>query len=134
VNRAGALTYLDSSALVKLVLEERETTALLSFLGDRPTHVSSVLAYVEVSRAARRESETAAERAADVLELVNLIELDRTILDGARVVEPDRLRTLDAIHLATALSLGESLDAFVTYDLRQSEAAARVGLEVVAPE
>jgi uncharacterized protein len=134
VSRTGELTYLDSSALVKLVLEERETTALLSFLVGRQTHVSSVLAYVEVSRAARRAAESAAERASDVLDVVNLIELDRAILDGASAVEPDGVRTLDAIHLATALSLGESLDVFVTYDLRQTEAAARAGLEAVAPD
>ncbi len=134
MSRAGELTYLDSSALVKLVLEERETTSLLTFLAGRHTHVSSVLAYVEVSRAARRATESAAERTSDVLELVNLIELDRAILDGACAVEPEGVRTLDAIHLATALSLGETLDAFVTYDLRQAGAAAGVGLDVVTPD
>lgn len=134
MSHVGELTYLDSSALVKLVLEERETRALLSFLADRPTHVSSVLAYVEVRRAARRAAETAAGRAADVLELVNLIELDRAILDGAVAVEPGRVRTLDAIHLATALSLGKSLDVFVTYDRQQAQAASTAGLKALAPE
>lgn len=134
MSQAGELTYLDSSALVKLVLEESETARLLSLLADGRTHVSSVLADVEVHRAAHREGEAAAERATEVLDLVNLIELDRAILDGARAVEPGRVRTLDAIHIATALSLGDDLDIFVTYDRRQAEAATSAGLEVLAPE
>jgi predicted nucleic acid-binding protein len=134
VSQAGELTYLDSSALVKVVLEESETARLLSLLADGRTQVSSVVADVEVHRAARREAEAAAERATEVLEFVNLIELDRAILDVARAVEPDRLRTLDAIHIATALSLGDDLDIFVTYDRRQAEAATSAGLDVRAPE
>jgi len=127
------LAYLDSSALVKLVLEEKETAALTSFLRDWPARVSSVVAYVEVHRAARREAEEATARAEGVLELVNLIELDRMILDSARAIEPADLRSLDAIHLATALTLGADLGAFASYDPRLNEAAERAGLEVLAP-
>jgi predicted nucleic acid-binding protein len=130
---SGELAYLDSSALVKLVLEEKETAALTSFLREWPARVSSVVAYVEVHRASRREAVEATLRAEEVLELVNLIELDHAILDTARAVEPADLRSLDAIHLASALSLGADLGAFASYDRRLNEAAERAGLEVLTP-
>ncbi|MDQ2911612.1 MAG: type II toxin-antitoxin system VapC family toxin [Actinomycetota bacterium] len=130
---SGELAYLDSSALVKLVLEEKETPALTSFLRNWPARVSSVVCSVEVHRAARREAEAATMRAAEVLELVDLIALDRVILDTACTTDPASLRTLDAIHLASALSLGADLGAFVTYDQRLLEAAERAGLDVLAP-
>ena len=133
MSSSGQLAYLDSSALVKLVLEETETIALTSFLQGWPARVSSIIAYVEVHRAARREAERASARADEVLELVDLIELDRAVVDLARALEPAELRSLDAIHLASALSVGAGLGAFVTYDRRLYEVAGRVGLEAVAP-
>jgi uncharacterized protein len=130
---ANAVLYLDSSALVKLVIRERETDALRQFVTSWPNRVSSVVAYVEVHRAARRESARAAAQAEAVLQLVNLIEIDEGIVEAAASVKPPDLRTLDAIHIASALSLRGDLGVFVTYDGRQSDAARAVGLEIAAP-
>ena len=125
------LFYLDSSALVKLVVAEHETAALRSYLGSDPTLTSSVLAAVEVPRAARRYRADAAAR--EVLEGVALIELSDDLARQAVMLEPPSLSSLDAIHLASALSLGEELEAFVGYDERLSEAVRVAGLEVAAP-
>jgi predicted nucleic acid-binding protein len=130
---SAELAYLDASALVKLVIEEEETPALTAYLESRPLRVSSIVADVEIYRAARREDPGSASQAENVLELVNLIDLDRAILDLARTIGPPPLRTLDAIHVASALSLGTDLGDFVTYDERQREAVEGAGLTVVAP-
>jgi predicted nucleic acid-binding protein len=133
LRRTAELAYLDASALVKLVLEENETPALTAFLASRPLRVSSIVAEVEVYRAARRADPASTSQAANVLELVNLVDLDRAILDLARTIDPPPLRTLDAIHVASALSLGTDLSDFVTYDERQREAVEAAGLTVAAP-
>lgn len=127
--------YLDASALVKLVEEEPESRALGAFLSGRPVHVSSALARVEVARAVGRSSLGAAgrRRADDVLSRVAFVRLDDAILAAAGELTPARLRTLDALHLATGLSLGPSLAEFVTYDLRLAGAAVAAGLQVAAP-
>jgi predicted nucleic acid-binding protein len=64
---------------------------------------------------------------------VTVIDLDPSIASRAGVIEPVALRSLDAIHLASALELGDELDAFVTYDARQADAARELGLSVVSP-
>jgi hypothetical protein len=92
-----------------------------------------VIAGVEVVRASRRVGETAARRASDVVGRVTLVELDGEVLELAAVLEPVTLRTLDAIHLATALSLGDELGAFCAYDARLLEVASSAGLEVLTP-
>jgi len=130
---SAGLAYLDASALVKLVLDEKETPALTAYLESRPLLVSSIVAEVEVYRAARRADPGSTSQAAQVLELVSLIDLDRAILDLARTIDPPPLRTLDAIHVASALSLGADLGGFVTYDERQRDAVEGAGLTVVAP-
>jgi uncharacterized protein len=130
---SAELAYLDASALVKLVIEEEETPALTAYLESRPLRVSSIVADVEIYRAARREDPGSASQAENVLELVNMIDLDRAILDLARTIDPPPLRTFDAIHVASALSLGTDLGDFVTYDERQREAVEGAGLTVVAP-
>lgn len=130
-----SLLYLDSSALVKLVAREPETPALLSLLEPRPEVVSSALARVEVLRAvarAGRTSDTLA-RAEAVLSRVVLVAMDGEILDGAASLQPAALRSLDAIHLATALILHPEADMFVSYDERLNAAAALAGLRVVTP-
>ena len=130
-----SLLYLDSSALVKLVAREPETSALLSLLEPRPEVVSSALVRVEVLRAVARTgrgSETL-ERARSVLSRVVLVAMDSWILDAATSLEPAELRSLDAIHLATALTLQPEADMFVSYDERLNTAAAGVGLQVVTP-
>ena len=126
--------YLDSSALVKLVLEEAESEALRLYLMSRAQRVSSIVAGVEVRRAARREGgKRGADRASDVLDGVYLIELDAPIVELAAALSPGSLRTLDAIHLASALSLGGDLGPLVTYDLRLRRAGEAAGLEIAAP-
>jgi predicted nucleic acid-binding protein len=133
LTQSAGVAYLDASALVKLVLEESETPALTAFLERRPLRVSSVVAEVEVHRAARRVDPASTPQAANVLELVNLLDLDRAILDLARTIDPPPLRTLDAIHVASALSLGTDFGEFVTYDERQGEAVEAAGLSLAAP-
>jgi uncharacterized protein len=132
----GSLTYLDSSALVKLVLREPETNALRAFLRQHPFRVASRIAEVEVVRAvsrARSSSGKAAATAREVLRRVGLIELDADILQTASRLEPRDLRTLDALHLASALSLGGDLDVIVAYDARLAAAARRAGIAVASP-
>ncbi len=127
--------YLDASALVKLVAEERESPGLEEFLGPRPLRVSSVLARVELLRSVGRSTLGIAgkRRAEDVLSRIALVRLSDDILGVAGELEPPPLRALDALHLATALSIGPDLAEFVTYDRRLADAASGAGLDVVAP-
>lgn len=125
--------YLDSSALVKLVVPEAESAALRILLRSWPERVSSVVAAVEVERAARRIGAGAVRRARSVLSRIGLVELDDEVVRAAATVEPLELRTLDAIHLGTAVTLHEEMGAFCAYDARLAGAAARMGLEVLAP-
>lgn len=129
------LVYLDSSALVKLVVSEPESRALMERLHAWPDRMSSALALTELPRALRRAGYGAAERrrAREVLARVILVDVDRRILTAAVALDPPTLGTLDAIHLATAVTVREDLTAFVTYDRRLSAAAERVDLEVLTP-
>jgi len=130
-----SLLYLDSSALVKLVAREPETSALLSLLEPRPEVVSSALARVEVLRAVARagKDQRTLERAQQVLSRLVLVAVDDPILDAAAAIEPVDLRSLDAIHLATALALRPDTEAIVSYDGRLNAAAEAAGLPVWAP-
>lgn len=127
--------YLDSSAIVKLVLPEPETHALVSRLQDDPDVISSALARVEVLRALKRIEATPAvwDQAERVLARIALVRVDDAVLDSAAAIDPAELRSLDAVHLATALGIGERLDGLVTYDSRLREAADRAGLTVLMP-
>ena len=129
------LLYLDSSAILKLVVSEAESTALISLLGGWPERVSSELAQTEVLRALRRAKVSVGQfrRGEKVLARLGLIRIDRRILLDAAMLRPSALRTLDAVHLATALSLGTDLAAVVTYDLRLAEAASGAKLKVWSP-
>jgi hypothetical protein len=132
---ACELLYLDSSALVKLVLPEAESGALIGSLAAWPARVTSELATVEVLRAARRVSvdPAVAQRAEEVLAGVHLLKIDPDILSRAARLEPRALRFLDAIHLASVLSLGDDLGATAVYDGPLATAAAACGIAVVAP-
>jgi predicted nucleic acid-binding protein len=130
---AGTLLYLDSSAIVKLVVPEAESTALRRSLRTWPERVSSVVAGIEVERVARRIGGGSVRRARSVLARLALVELDHAVMERAGRAEPADLRTLDAIHLATAASLGTDLGALCVYDSRLAEAAASAGIEVIAP-
>ena len=126
---------LDSSALVKLVLDEPESAALERWLTSRaPLSVTaSDLVRVELIRAVARAAPAGVPRARTLLAGVDLVPITRDLLETAAELGPPSLRSLDALHLATALSLGSALDAFVVYDERLAEAATDAGLPVVAP-
>lgn len=126
--------YLDTSALVKLVVVEEETTALIAWIeASDQEMVSSDLARTELFRAVRRAAPDRVVRARDVLDGVLLVELTTQIFEEAARVDPPLLRTLDALHLAVALDLGDDLETIVTYDDRLANAAAANGVRVAAP-
>lgn len=128
------MVYLDSSAIVKLVVAEAESAALHRYLVRHREHVSSALARVEVCRAVRRAdaSEATSRRAEQVLARIGLVALDEPLLRDAAALSPTGLRSLDAVHLATALSL-DGLDVVVTCDRRLDAAASGAGLAVESP-
>ena len=126
-------TYLDSSALVKLVIEEPESAALRRYLRRRRPLTSSALARTEILRAVLFEGEEGLARARDVLSSVDLIRVNDRVLNAAGVLEPGDVRSLDAIHLATAQLLGSDLGRLVAYDDRMLEAAGTLGLKTDAP-
>jgi hypothetical protein len=132
---SSKLLYLDSSAIVKLVAYEPETIALLSYLGAHPQRVSSALARVETLRAIRRAGGGRPDRrrAEEVLSRIALIRIDEEILEKAAELEPPDLRTLDAIHLATALTIRHDLAGLISYDERFSAAATSLGLTTASP-
>ena len=131
---AEPAVYLDSSALVKLVVREPESSGLQRHLRGRPRRVSCALARVEVVRAVRPQGPLAVERARRLLLKVGLLRLDDRLLDAAALIGEGTLRSLDAIHLAAALTLAEDLGEIVTYDVRMADAARRLGLAVAAPD
>lgn len=124
---------MDSSAYVKLVLREPEADALTAFLASAPPLVSSALLAVEAVRACARYGVERAAAAEAGLATVALVPVDQPVLSAAAALRPTGLRTLDALHLATALSLGDDLDHLVAYDARLLEAAEAHGLRALAP-
>jgi predicted nucleic acid-binding protein len=133
IARSAPAVYLDSSALVKLVIREPESQALNGYLETRPTRVSAALVRVEVPLAARRHGAAAIARAHRLLGLIGLVRLDDLLLDAAGSIELADLRSPDAIHLAAAQTLGEELSALVTYDSRMADAARTLGMPVDVP-
>jgi predicted nucleic acid-binding protein len=129
------LLYLDSSAIVKLVVPEPESHALVETIRGDPEMVSSVLARVEVVRAVQRSgaSRAVADRAESILRRMALVRLEEEVVTTASKLRPPELRTLDAVHLATALSLGPSPSGVITYDTRLASAARKAGLTVQVP-
>ena len=131
---AGRLVYLDTSAYVKLPLQEAEETALREELSGWDGYVSSALLGVESIRACARYGPAYAKLARAWLEGVAMLPLDDEILDSAAALTPDSLRSLDALHLATALSVQEDIGVFVAYDQRLVEAAGNCGFNVASPK
>jgi uncharacterized protein len=126
-------TYLDSSAIVKLVVGEPESAALRSYLRRRRPLVSSGLARAEVGRALLPLGEQVVRHGQEILARLELIRISDRILGAAAMLLPAELRTLDAIHLATARQLGSDLARVVTYDERMRAAAQAVGCRVATP-
>lgn len=126
--------YVDTSALVKLVVAEPETDSLRVWLtAAERDPVASDLARTELFRAVRRAAPDRLVDARAVLDAMNLIEVTTAIFEAAGRLEPMSLRSLDALHVAAALDLGDDLAGFVTYDERLAEAAAANGISVVSP-
>jgi uncharacterized protein len=127
------LTYVDSSAIVKLVVSEPESRALRRYLSRRQPLVSSALARTEVARALLPSGGDAVARGEDVLRRIQLLRVNDRVLRDAGRMEPAYLRSLDAIHLASARQIGPSIRQIVTYDDRMAEAARANGWTVAAP-
>jgi predicted nucleic acid-binding protein len=127
--------YLDSSALLKLVSTEPESVALNRWLADQPNlvHVSSSVIRAEVPRAIWRADPGALPDSYRVIRRVVEVELSDEVLSRAAGVRPQALRTIDAIHLASALTLRRELTAFVAYDKRLLAAAKDAGLPTASP-
>jgi predicted nucleic acid-binding protein len=126
-------TYVDSSALVKLVVEEPESAALRRHLRRRSPLVASALVRTEVVRAVLPHGQAAIARARTVLSLVDVIRVNDAILRAAGSLLPPEVRSLDAIHLATAVRLQRDLGSVVTYDERMIAAARTLKLRTVTP-
>lgn len=126
-----ASTFLDASAIVKLVLHEPESPALIDFLDGQTSVEASELAITEVGRAVQRVDPDAGDL--DVVDALVLHRVTADVLRRAVRLTPPALRTLDAIHLATALLHGDGDGCLVTYDVRMAAAAQAHGLRVVQP-
>lgn len=130
-----SLYYADTSAVIKLLAKEAHSEAFATFYDDHADAewVSSALLRIEVSRAVARAMPALLPDARDLLAAFSCIAIDDDIVETA-MGEPDRgLRSLDAIHLATARLLAPELDALVTYDERLLKAAADAGLPTISP-
>jgi hypothetical protein len=129
------MIYLDSAAVVKLVHAEPESQALRDWLDERAETgwTSSALVEIESFRALARYAPEAIVRLHPVLDLVDMIDMSPRIRILAQTVRPVTARSLDAIHLGTALDIRRSLTSFVTYDKRLLDAAAAAGLPTNSP-
>ncbi|MGH2860306.1 MAG: type II toxin-antitoxin system VapC family toxin [Solirubrobacteraceae bacterium] len=127
------LTYLDSSAIVKLAIREPESAALRRYLARHQSLVSSALARTEIARALLPSGPEAIARGEQVLRRIQLLRINDRVLSQAGQLEPPELRSLHAIHLASARQLGASVRQIVTYDDRMAEAARATGWTVVGP-
>jgi predicted nucleic acid-binding protein len=130
---AERATYLDSSAIVKLAVLEPESRALRRYVQRKHPLVTSALARTEVARALLPFGITALARGEDALSRLDVVRVNDRILAGAATMLPLELRSLDAIHLATAAALGTDLARVCTYDERMAGAATGLGMNVVAP-
>jgi predicted nucleic acid-binding protein len=137
-SHTGGVLYLDSSALVKLAVREPETAALGAELSRWPLCATSSITSIEVARATARarQQQPGVLPPSDVAALlsatVEMVLTDR-VRDTASTLAPPELRTLDAIHVASALALGEDLAALVSYDVRMQRAAEHCRVRVLAP-
>lgn len=130
---SGEAWYIDSSAVVKTVIEEAESSALATWLRDKDHLAACELVQVEALRAVRISDPAAVARARRVIGTLTLIRLDDDLYERAADLDPPFLRSLDAIHLAAALSIGGDLAGIVTYDHRMGESARALDFRVEAP-
>jgi predicted nucleic acid-binding protein len=126
----GRWVYLDSSAFVRLVVAEAGSTELREYLRRRPRRASSALLLAEAMRVLRRFGTRYAANAQLAMSEMELIRVSPRLLEMAGRLDPPELRTLDAIHVASAMSLGTDLGAVVAFDDRMLAAADANGLPV----
>lgn len=128
------IAYIDSSALIKLLVRQPETASLEADLAQRDGLLMSRLGAVECRRAAARVSTRRVLQAFEqLLEAVYMLDISPAILNRAAEIAQPRVRSLDAIHLATALSIDDPELELITYDDRMADAARANGLRVVQP-
>lgn len=125
--------YCDTSALAKLVMNEEGTGRLQDALGHGAVLVSSELVRTELRRAVNRYESNLVAATQRVLDGLVLVTVTADVLDDAAMILPPSLRSLDAIHLASALVLREELEAVISYDRRMLTAASALGLPVLSP-
>ena len=130
---ADKVWYIDSSAIVKLVVQEPESLALLKFVRRRSSLVASALARTEVNRAVLALGDPFSRRAGDVLSKIDLVRINNQVLSDAGRLEPATIRSLDAIHLATAALFNTTLSGIITYDGTMASAARSFGWKVSSP-
>jgi predicted nucleic acid-binding protein len=131
---SAEVAYVDTSAAVKLLMNERESPALRKWLRRRPERASAALLRVELVRVVRRAGfPRLIPEARKLLAGIHIIRLDDALLDRAADLDPTELRSLDSIHLAAAASLGDDLAAVVSYDDRLLAAATSLGLPTATP-
>lgn len=124
--------YLDTSAALKLVLAEQESEALIEAITKEvPTLVACYLLETEMRRAAHRSPDLSQRQVTDLLDRIDLFEVTPTVFLQAGLLPGEHLRSLDAVHLASAIAI--VVDCLVTYDVRMAEAARAAGLVVIAP-
>ena len=127
--------YLETSAAAKLLIEEAESDVLAAWLDDRAAEGATVLSSLLLETELRRLAVWTGllqERVSDLLDRVDLVELDATTCRTAGVLDGAHLRSLDALHIASAMRA--DCRTMISYDARQSDAARRIGLHVVAPQ
>ena len=129
------MIYLDTSATVKLVTADEESAALINWLNVHLDEhlVTSAIGHIELIRAATRAGAAATAAARKVASTIDTLVLTETIATIAATIPPAELRTLDAIHLATAHAHRHSLTAFCVYDRQLLEAAKTQDLPTVSP-
>ena len=126
--------YLDTSAAVKLVIAEEGTNSLLRWLESHENQVfSSDLLRTELLRVTRRTVPDLMVRARAILDALVILTLSTEVCERAAILEPRLLRSLDAIHLAAAMEMGDDLRGLVTYDRRLAAGAESLGIEVLTP-
>jgi predicted nucleic acid-binding protein len=128
-----AAIYLDASAIVKLIVEEPESAALVTSLDPDARHVTSRIATVEVMRAAARHGGVDVTRVFAVLDALDMIELSEDVATRAGSIAPTDLRALDAVHLASAIGIRRELTSFIAYDERLVAAGHVHALPVASP-
>ena len=125
--------YVDASALAKLIVDEAEGDALRAFLAPIARQATSIVGRVEVERTVARRAPARLDHVAGLLDDLVIVGLGPAIAAAAAEIGPPTLRTLDAIHLASAAALAADLEAFVTYDRRLADVARALGMPVASP-